>query len=297
MCLGGKHSKRMFASTSFQDAYLLSKGCVMHTRTVKIQDSALNYFNQRYGGGYYSEQGAIELAQEHDWTGFAFVMDNSGPVAWQDASDVSYGHFCTFALEKTNWEVITQELEKTKRKGIEFYEGCVEYEGKIAYDYGNIGIRNKVASFERALSDYPVLDDMRLSELEHENALKVLENCYNIPEDLASEVMEALHDAGHGDCPDCESWDVEAALESLGRRECAECHEILKTELDGAVCRECADSYSVCEGECASVAIDTTYSVGFMTSDELEAIECKCECKCGGLCEPCYQDKYPYGRD
>ncbi|WP_406379081.1 hypothetical protein [Streptomyces sp. NBC_00197] len=271
----------------------------MRTKTVKIQDSALNHFNQRYGGGYLSELGAIELAQEHDWSGFAFVMDNSGPVRWQDASDNNYGHFCTFAVEKVNYEVITEELGKVKRKGIESYEGCVEYVGYIAYDYGNIGVRTKVVSLERALAGYPVLDDMRMSELEHENALKVLENCHNIPEDLASDVMEALHDAGHGDCPDCESWDVEGVLDTMGWRECAECSEVIETETKGAVCRDCADSYSsvVCEGECLSVTVDAAYTLGFMTTAELEAVTCECPCECGGLCERCYQENYPYGRD
>ncbi|MFB7420758.1 hypothetical protein ACFC1L_39945 [Streptomyces sp. NPDC056210] len=252
----------------------------------------------RYVNGYraysYNSMGAIEFAQEKGWDGFALIVDAlDSPVAADPSK--GWAHLCQYAKEKANWETIEKLLNEFSLQG----EGWDEWEGCIVYDYSSDALREAVEGIERAFSDSGYLDELRVDEIEREGALESLKSGYTIPDEVdASEVLSKIHDAGSSSCQECSSWDVEKVLSELGWRECADCTELLKTGTVDALCRDCADACDpVCEGECASVEIDATYSVGFMTADEIESIECNCGCKCGGLCKPCYEEKYPYARE
>lgn len=237
---------------------------------------------------------AVEFAEQQEWGGFGLVMDASGPVP-ADPSE-GYGPFSTYALEKTNWDAIREALNEVSEQG-QGYEWA-EWEGSIAYDYSNNALREVVENIETSLAGYPLLDDEAFSEMEYENALEYLEENLELPDILdASDVLSKIHELGYGDDPDDWSDAVERALDELGWRECAECSTVLNTLLKDALCRECAESYEpVCEGECTSVVVESTYVYGFMTGRSIEAITCQCECGCGGLCLPCYEEKYPYAR-
>lgn len=60
-------------------------------------------------------------------------------------------------------------------------------------------------------------------------------------------------------------------------QQCTDCTDFVWTSTLEPVCRKCADTYSLCEGECLSVAIAAAYDFGPMTRSQIEAVECNCD--------------------
>jgi hypothetical protein len=257
------------------------------------------YLNQTCAYGV-DAVAAMEFAEEMNWSGFALLVNPSSPVPADPGSWSNYyGKFSEYALDKTNWNVIRKTLDATHLNlgG----ENWTEWEGKIAYNYGSNLMRDAVEDIERALGGYSLLDEDAFSEMEREHAIKYLEDEWSLPDGIdASDVLRVMHDNGHGDDFEGEwGWEdgVKDALDELGCQECAACSTVIRTRIKNALCRDCADAFEpICEGECLSVHIESTYIYGYMTEKQIEAITCECECACGGLCLPCYQEKYPNAR-
>lgn len=221
---------------------------------------------------------AAQFVSENGWTGFGLVMNPGGYVPYVELDNYVTGNYCGHALDTSNCEAIGAILAELI-PGADPHDGTAssQWSHGIAYDYGNPKIRKAVEEIEASLSDYPSLNDDRFSEIEYENALEVLVKCYDIPEEIAPDIMRALHAAGHGDCFDCESIDVDQALTDAGYRRCDECEKtVIHTTQDDALCRGCASAETDHENcECISVYVENTPQE-FFTREELAQAESDC---------------------
>lgn len=223
--------------------------------------------------------GMATYADANGWSGFALVMRNGGdPIPEVSKGSYQTGHFCSHALDVTNTEctygIIANATSTTPISGTAVWE----FNGNIAYDYSNALAREAATSIEGALSDYPVLSDERMSELEYDNMADVLTNCYDIPDVHLSAVRSALLDIGASSCPDCSwnGWEISEALKSAGLSRCDECDRTILATTDTVLCRDCASMETDHDNcECVSVHVEHTPKE-FFTRAELANAEKDC---------------------
>lgn len=86
-------------------------------------------------------------------------------------------------LTNTNWEVLEETFEEDEEKGISIIRigswacGWVEY--FCISDNATSEIQNQAGEIACRLAEYPVLDEQRYCEKEHEEAEEVWANCYD----------------------------------------------------------------------------------------------------------------------
>ncbi|OEV13215.1 hypothetical protein [Streptomyces nanshensis] len=266
----------------------------------KFNDLARSFADTHgYGGGLYGTHGMDEMRDDAEELtvarGFGLIsgdaMDQPLPAA---PGGFFYGHECERIRYQANAETVTAGFE---RIGVE----CWEWRGYIAFDASSAKGRKLAEEYGDALAAYPILDEERVSELEHEAACHLVEQEIRLPDGVnAEDVLSELPETPY--CADCGTGDLTDAMDKLGYTQCADCEEWLKTETTGALCYDCADAYSEPDCECVSTYVDTMrhlsthvdttrlplrlLSSSYPTESDVREIQ--------RGCENCYPAIYPY---
>ncbi|MEV8022465.1 hypothetical protein AB0O76_40470 [Streptomyces sp. NPDC086554] len=251
-----------------------------------ILDVKFNEFAREYAERqpYYrhSLDDFAEEAREMCWAGFGLVDDGTGePLeTWSE-----YGYYncdCRENLLRVNYE---SAREAFKSAGVETHE----VNGWLVWDASNRAGHEIARSIGRALGGYPVLDDERLSDLEWDNAVKMIEDLYRLPGGVTGDdVIRQMPEVPH--CSNCSSCDVEDALASLEYSQCMDCDEWIKTGEypSDRVCYDCADREQEGECECIPVYVDTMRHMSrYPTVGDLREVQRGCE-----TCSPV---RWPHG--
>ncbi|MGW7531754.1 hypothetical protein [Amycolatopsis sp. NPDC054798] len=252
----------------------------MNNVEISLSDDAHLYFRQNFRYGAWDGE---DCARDNDWSGFGFVLGSGGdplPIP----GDYLTGHQCAHLADVSNGQAAMRLMEEAAPGK------AAEWNGLLAYDYGDSAACEAAERIGAALAGYPLLDDEDLSERESENAARVLVDSYDVPEDVAADVVSALSDDGQGLCTDCHGWDIDHVMSNLGYRECAECDKWLATTFDEPLHYDCAEYYAEDDCECISVMVDG-YRHGNHTvtmSDVRETLR---------GCEHCYPIVHPYGKN
>ncbi|WP_424214758.1 hypothetical protein ACN20G_23320 [Streptomyces sp. BI20] len=216
-----------------------------------------------------------QAAREACFGGFGIVSgDGMGTPLEAYNCRGYYGCDCTENLAKVNAE---ETLAAFKRAGVDTYE----YDGWIMWDASNAKGHAIAESIGNTLSDYPVLNDEMLSDLEWENACKVVEDLYTLPDGVeVGDVINAMPEVPF--CSNCASCDVPDALESLGYVQCSgdNCEEWFKADDNTTerLCYECADYEQEGECECVPVYVDTLKHMSlYPTPADIREIKRGCE--------------------
>jgi hypothetical protein len=150
------------------------------------------------------------FATDHEWRGVGI-----GPVGRHRDSD---------ALARSNFEVVFEDLSTrfpSRVATVDFGHWGVGWVEEIAYDVGedcDTDVVAAVQDWRDALADYPVASDEHYSELEMQETLETLRNCYRLEhdsmeepfswvlrpglEDWASEMFGELSSSHPDDIPD-----------------------------------------------------------------------------------------------
>lgn len=252
----------------------------MNNPEISLSEDAHLYFGQNSRYGTWDGE---DCARDNDWSGFGFVLGSDGdplPIP----GDYLTGHQCAHLADVSNGHAAVRLMEDAAPGK------AAEWNGLLAYDYGDSAAREAADRIGAALAGYPLLDDEDLSERESENAARVLVDCYDVPEEIAADVVSALCDDGQTLCTDCHGWDIDPIMSELGYRQCAECDKWLESACDEPLHYDCAEYYAEDDCECVSVMVDG-YRHGNHTvtmSDVRETLR---------GCEHCYPVVYPYGKN
>lgn len=246
---------------------------------ITLSDGANTFFRQNFRYGAWDGEGC---AHENDWTGFGLVLGSGGdPLSIPD--DYVTGHQCAHLVDVSNGEVALGILSEAATGK------AVEWNGLLAYDYGDPAARAAADGIASVLAEYPLLDEEDFSERERTNAARVLVECYDVPQGIAADVVSALSDDGQALCTDCRSWDLGHIMSKLDHRECAECGKWMAATCDEPVHYDCAESLVEDGCECVTVMVDG-YRHGHHTvtlPDVRETLR---------GCEHCYPIVHPYGK-
>ncbi|MCZ0973149.1 hypothetical protein O1L55_20645 [Streptomyces albulus] len=243
----------------------------------------------------YTGTAGIRMAEGQGWNGFAVLMMADGS-AFSALSESDYMHGlceCERAISVSNTEAICEALDDVDEKvGRPTYTVWDDY---IAYDYACKEAREVIEGFECALSDYPLLDEMRCSELEYEalNDYVYNEVSGRVPslceETIIASVVSHICQ-NESPCGGCGSVDIDDAMNAIGFMQCHDCSTWLESSKDDALCMDCADGYTEDGCECVSVYLDTMrhggHAVGMGEINETMR-----------GCADCYAVMYPYGRE
>jgi hypothetical protein len=246
-----------------------------------LSDDAESFFRQNYRYGTWDGE---EFAQDQDWTGFGFVLGGDGePIAVP--GEYLTGHQCAHLLDVSNADEATRLIREAAGR-----DACEEWNGFLVYDYGDENARHAAERISQRLAGYPVLNDEDFSERERTNALKVLADSYDIPENIAGDVLREIEERGDSLCTDCNSWkDIDEIMADLGYRQCQDCDEWLETSHEKPLCYDCAETYAEGECECVPVMVD-----GYRHGGHTVTVADVQETLRG--CETCYPLVYPHGR-
>lgn len=228
-----------------------------HAVTPKIAEiagtSGMWHFNR-------SINETLDQLSENGWAGLGMVLGGDmEPFQVMEKDD--YGrpghagiHLCEAARRVSNTQAFRAILEAAQRRHqylLALEKDCAvseldarntelfwENDGYLFYDLGSAEIVKAVLSAERALSDYPLLDEDGHSELEHDWAEELFHN--SLPSLDASVDSETLWDAykeeNEGLCPECGTKDVTDFLnESPEYVECADCADWFSVDEDDVI--------------------------------------------------------------
>lgn len=188
--------------------------------------------------------------QEEGWTGIGVVTNADGSLFHAGVTSDDYGshtvgngHMCEVALLASNGQAIEAALKDADLRAYRAEEGENRerwFEGPedvYLYDLGAAAIQKEVLSIERALADYPLLDEAAESEIMDEMWLPAFRQ--SLPRLDSSVDMEALEQEFRGEidlmCPEC-GWtkDIEEYLEESDEySECVDCGDWFDVEADG----------------------------------------------------------------
>lgn len=188
--------------------------------------------------------------QEEGWTGIGVVTNADGSLFHAGVTSDDYGrhtvgngHMCEVALLASNGQAIEAVLKEADLRAHRAEEGKDRerwFEGTedvYLYDLGAVAIQQEVLSIERALSDYPFLDEEAESEIMDDMWQKAFRDC--LPQLDPSVDVEELEADFRGEldntCPEC-GWtkDIEEYLtESDEYTECNDCGDWFDVEADG----------------------------------------------------------------
>ncbi|MFB6881386.1 hypothetical protein ACFCY8_11175 [Streptomyces noursei] len=252
----------------------------------KFNETARNFAETHgYGGGMHGQCGMYEMreyAENFTVARGMGLIETAGfnELLEGDPGEYFYGHECARIRRKANAEAAMAMFEAI---GVE----CWEWRGFLAFDASSARGCAVAERIGVSLSDYPTLDDMRVSELEWDAARTLVEQEIRLPDGVnADDVMREMSEIPY--CAECGISGLEDAMNALGYRECADCEEWVKSALDGALCHDCTDSYAETDCECVSLYVDTLRHNGsFATGNDVREIQ--------RGCESCYAEMYPYG--
>lgn len=188
--------------------------------------------------------------QEEGWTGIGVVTNADGSLFHAGVTSDDYGrhtvgngHMCEVALLASNGQVIEAALKDADLRDYRAEEGKDRerwFEGPedvYLYDLGAVTIQQEVLSIERALADYPLLDEMAESEIMDDMWRAVFHQ--SLPQLDSSIDVEALEQEFRGEidlmCPEC-GWNKdpqEYLEESDEYSECNDCGDWFDVEADG----------------------------------------------------------------
>ncbi|WP_327377645.1 hypothetical protein OG393_29075 [Streptomyces sp. NBC_01216] len=236
-----------------------------------------------YGGGEFGTYGMWDMRGSAESLtvakGFGLIEDADGAPLSDWDSRGYYGCDCTERTNRVNAEVAHAAFEAA---GVEHWE----WRGMIAFDAGDIRGLRIARQISDCLAGWSILDDDRHSELEWDDACKMIEDQYTLPEGVeAGDVINKMPEVPH--CSNCSSCDVDDAMEALGYLQCQDCDTWLKTETEGAMCRDCTEREE--EGECTCVAsyVDTLKHTGtYATMADVRTIQ--------RSCDTCYPEIWPH---
>ncbi|WP_370422461.1 hypothetical protein AB8O64_29680 [Streptomyces sp. QH1-20] len=247
---------------------------------VKFNDFAREYADtSRYAPDLYD---MAELAIDFGWRGFGMVDDGTGePLTVWDFHNY-YECDCSENRIRVNCE---SALSAFKAAGVETYS----HKGWIVWDASSRAGHEIARKISASLAHYPVLDDERLSEIEWDNAVRMIEDLYRLPDDVtADDVIREMPEVPH--CSNCSSCDVEEALASLGYSQCMDCSTWIKTDEypSGRVCYDCAERERERDCECIPNYVDGLRHMGlYPAASDLREIQ--------RGCETCYPVRWPHG--
>ncbi|MFD3422142.1 hypothetical protein [Streptomyces decoyicus] len=252
----------------------------------KFNETARNFAETHgYGGGMHGLCGMYEMKEDAEQftvaRGFGLIDTNGlNDLLTSDPGEYFYGHECERIRRQVNAETAQGAFAEI---GVE----CWDWRGFLAFDASSARGRVLADRIGASLAGYPVLDEERVSDLEWEAARSLIQQEIDLPEDLdADDVIRKMPETPY--CADCGVSGIEDAMKALGYRECVDCHQWLKTSLDGAMCHECAESEAEAECECIPVYVDTMRHHGtYATRNDVTEIL--------RGCESCYYAVHPYG--
>lgn len=206
--------------------------------------------------------------QEEGWTGIGVVTNADGSLFHAGVTSDDYGrhtvgngHMCEVAILASNGQAIEAALKEADLRAYRAEEGEDRerwFEGTedvYLYDLGAVAIQKEVLSIERALSDYPILDETAESEIMDDMWRAVFHQ--SLPRLDSSVDTEALEQEFRGEidvtCPEC-GWnkDPEDFLkESDDYEECDDCGDWFDVEADGVerhpnpLCPSCGEDFRI----------------------------------------------------
>lgn len=252
-----------------------------------ILDCKFNETAWKYADGEYGWFGLWDMrAQAHDngMSGFGLIAENGmgEPVdVWAERHSF-YNCECQSMRVRANFEAIRDEFESN---------GCqwFEYRGRFAYDASDAKAVKIAAEFDGFAESYPILDEMRLSELESENAYEIINNCFSLPDDIdASDVLAEMNETPF--CGSCDGVDIDDAMSKLDYVCCVKCGDWVKSYHQAeSVCFDCAIEYDIEGCGCVSLYLHTAEHNQFAPT--VSGIR---EVQRG--CAHCYPHIYPYAR-
>lgn len=188
--------------------------------------------------------------QEEEWTGIGVVTNADGSLFHAGVTTDDYGrhyvgngHMCEVARLASNGQAIEAALKDADLRDYRAEEGKDRerwFEGTedvYLYDLGAVAIQKEVLSIERALSDYPILNEEAESEIMDEMWLSAFHQ--SLPRLDSSIDADELEQEFRGEivvtCPEC-GWNKdpqEYLEESDDYSECNDCGDWFDVEADG----------------------------------------------------------------
>lgn len=188
--------------------------------------------------------------QEEEWTGIGVVTNADGSLFHAGVTTDDYGrhyvgngHMCEVARLASNGQAIEAALKDADLRDYRAEEGKDRerwFEGTedvYLYDLGAVAIQKEVLSIERALSDYPILNEEVESEIMDEMWLSAFHQ--SLPRLDSSIDADELEQEFRGEivvtCPEC-GWNKdpqEYLEESDDYSECNDCGDWFDVEADG----------------------------------------------------------------
>jgi hypothetical protein len=228
----------------------------------------------------------FDHVQEEGWTGIGIVTGGDGSFFRAGVTTDDYGrhtvgngHMCEVAILASNGQQIEHNLKEADLRDYRaegqdrerWFEGT---EDVYLYDLGAVALQKEVLSIERALADYPILNEEAESEVmddmwrtAFQQSLPQLDPSVNV-EGLEQEFRDELDNT----CPEC-GWtkDIEEYLaESEHYSQCNDCGDWFDVEADGTetvphpLCPSCGEDFRIRREE-ANEACQEVY--GFDPSD------------------------------
>ncbi|MET8684834.1 hypothetical protein ABZV77_11510 [Streptomyces sp. NPDC004732] len=191
-----------------------------------------------------------------DWLGeetggeWALVLDGTDEPLEDCTDNELNGHTCQAAIHHSNFNQAFYLMRESSGDGHGHdTDKVVQWGEYIVYRSDVDSLRECAEEISRALSDYPMLDDMRCSELEDEYLHENLSSweCRNLPDGVdVGDVIEWGHDMGLSSCTGCSSWDADEILGSQGYEPCSDCNDYVTPgdcRTGEPLCAECAEFY------------------------------------------------------
>lgn len=204
---------------------------------------------------------ALDQLSENGWAGLGMVLD-SDMEPFQVMEKDDYGrpghhgmHLCEAARRVSNTQAFRAILEAAQRRHqyrLALEKDCAvseldarhtelfwEHDGYMFYDLGTVEIVKAVLSAERALSDYPLLDEDGHSELTHDWAEEVFSNvCPSLDTSVDTDELWRKFKEEYPDamCPECGTKDAADFLdESPDYARCVGCDDWFSVDEDGVI--------------------------------------------------------------
>ena len=220
----------------------------MSSTAIDMPDDVSRYLTGRWP--YAGVADAEQFALDNDWSGFGLLLDADRSPLRVPGRHPS-GHRCRHLLDRSNAETALSIINDAAPCG------AAEWQGLLAYDHGNPAARKAASAIAERLATHPVLDEDDHGARERASAVAVLVQCYDVPAQLADDVVSALGDDGQGLCTDCHSWDLDAIMTGLGHAACAECGRWTPGTAPDVLHEDCATTYAERGCDCVPVMVDT----------------------------------------
>jgi hypothetical protein len=169
-------------------------------------------------------------------------------------------------LDQSNWEVIKDDMVERFPNDVYVHGSshwAVGWTDQLAvrvyvYPHPAVGVIisdafKAIVEWKGKLEDYPVADESHYSEMEYEDAIETLENCYNVSKEKSGEAFSWLFDS-YSYCS-AEEYNEDAVAEAIAAigDDCQECQMVSASEtkisqltygtMKRAVCASCATGH------------------------------------------------------